>query len=278
MELISPTDKTYKALLYAYEFFNQELFDSTLPGVVFTYHRQNRVMGYASFERWVDAQEKYFDELAINPEYFAQYPLIEICQTLVHEMVHIWQTHRGTPGRRGYHNTQWANKMEAVGLMPSSTGKPGGKTTGEAMMDYVLVQGRFIDACRTLLKRGFSLPLVDRYPVFRREVPILAYEHEGKEIELTKQFFPKPAKTVQKTEAVQFNNAVSSELNIESQVLGDLNDISITGPLPAFLTTKPKSKSGRLKYSCKSCQANVWAKPGLNLGCLDCNVKFQEED
>jgi hypothetical protein len=95
---------------------------------------------------------------------------------------------------------------------------------------------------------------------------------------LTRQFFPKPVKTEQKTEAVQFNNTVPSDLNIESQVLGDLNDISLTGPLPAFLTTKPKSKSGRLKYSCKSCQANVWAKPGLNLGCLDCNVKFQEED
>ena len=278
MEPISPTDKTYKALLYAYEFFNQELFNYTLPEVVFTYHRQNRVMGYASFGRWVDADEKYIDELAINPEYFAKYPLIEICQTLVHEMVHIWQTHRGTPGRRGYHNTEWANKMESIGLMPSSTGKPGGKTTGEAMMDYVLVQGRFIDACKTLLKQGFSLPLVDRYPVFRREVPILAFDRDGNEVQLTNQFIPKLTKNVQKTEDIQFNDAVSSAPDIQSSALDEASTISLSETLPAFLTTKPKSKSGRVKYTCKSCQTNVWAKKGVNLACLDCDIKFQEED
>ena len=82
-------------------------------------------MGYASIGRWVNEKRQYVDELAVNPEYFAKYPLIEICQTLCHEMAHIWQAHYGSPGRRGYHNAQWAKKMVQIGLIPSSTGKPG---------------------------------------------------------------------------------------------------------------------------------------------------------
>jgi hypothetical protein len=34
------------------------------------------------------------------------------------------------PKRRNYHNKEWAAKMIALGLMPSSTGMVGGKITG----------------------------------------------------------------------------------------------------------------------------------------------------
>jgi len=37
-------------------------------------------------------------------------------------MVHQWQQHHGKPGRRGYHNKQWAAKMNSVGLVPTHTG------------------------------------------------------------------------------------------------------------------------------------------------------------
>ena len=38
--------------------------------------------------------------------------------TLVHEMIHQWQEDHGHPPRRCYHNAEWADKMEAIGLMP----------------------------------------------------------------------------------------------------------------------------------------------------------------
>jgi predicted SprT family Zn-dependent metalloprotease len=41
-------------------------------------------------------------------------------------------------------------------------------------------------------------------------------------------------------------------------------------------TAKPKSKSGkRLKYSCPSCDTNIWGKEGLRIGCIDCGEVFQ---
>lgn len=39
---------------------------------------------------------------------------------------------------------------------------------------------------------------------------------------------------------------------------------------------KPKSKSGkRLKYTCPSCETNIWGKEGLRIGCIDCEEVFQ---
>lgn len=66
------------------------------------------------------------DEIALNPEYFAAVPLMEVLQTLVHEMVHLfWQAHFGTP-RCVLPQPRMANKMERLGLMPTDTGQPKG--------------------------------------------------------------------------------------------------------------------------------------------------------
>jgi hypothetical protein len=56
----------------------------------------------------------------------------------------VWQHEHGEKkSRRGYHNAEWGSKMESVGLMPSSTGKPGGNKTGAKMSDYVIEGGPF---------------------------------------------------------------------------------------------------------------------------------------
>ena len=52
-------------------------------------------------------------------------------RTLVHEMVHLEQQHFGEPSRNGYHNRQWAEWMQRIGLHPSDTGAVGGKRTGQ---------------------------------------------------------------------------------------------------------------------------------------------------
>lgn len=277
MKTVSPTNQTYDSLLYAYNFFNQVLFDSILPPVVFTYHRQNRVMGYASFERWVNQEKQFVDEIAINPEYFAKFPLMEICQTLVHEMCHIWQAHHGKPGRRGYHNQEWANQMTSIGLMPSSTGKPGGNKTGESMMDYVLLDGNFLRASRRLVRKGFAFPLLDRYPVFRHEIPIVAYDNQDNMVDLNSRFEPKELPAQAMTANRDDNLAPVTEsaeyAPFELPLKDDKGTLSI-----AAVTTRPRAKSGRIKYICKGCQTYIWAKRGLNLGCLDCELKFQEED
>jgi hypothetical protein len=61
-------------------------------------------------------------------------------------MVHLEQHHFGKASRNGYHNKQWAAWMERIGLMPSNTGEPGGKRTGQRMSHYILPDGAFARA------------------------------------------------------------------------------------------------------------------------------------
>ena len=130
----SPTKEVYDELQHAYDHFNRRLFGGELPTCVITLQRENpRTYGYFSSKRFGHVDGGTTDEIALNPTFFAVVPLVETMQTLVHEMCHLWQEHFGDPGRRKYHNGEWADKMESIGLIPSSTGQPGGKRTGERM-------------------------------------------------------------------------------------------------------------------------------------------------
>jgi hypothetical protein len=67
-------------------------------------------------------------------------------------MAHQWQQDIGTPPRHGYHNGEWAQKMEEIGLIPSNTGQPGGKRTGQRMSHYIDRDGRFMAAFQKMPK------------------------------------------------------------------------------------------------------------------------------
>jgi hypothetical protein len=66
-------------------------------------------------------------------------------------MVHLWQHHFGKPSRSGYHTGDWAVKMRAIGLIPTSTGEPGGKETGQKVTHFIEPGGRFERACAAFL-------------------------------------------------------------------------------------------------------------------------------
>ena len=161
-----PTPQTYAELQQAYDHFNDVLFHGELPACLLTLQREKRTQGYFSAKRFVHRDgQTYTDEIALNPAFFSVVPPKEIMQTIVHEMVHAWQYHFGTPGRRCYHNQEWATKMEAIGLMPSSTGQVGGAKTGEKMSDYPITGGAFEQACDQLLGGPrFSISWLDRFP------------------------------------------------------------------------------------------------------------------
>ncbi|WP_321967063.1 sprT domain-containing protein [Burkholderia cepacia] len=162
----TPTEQTYAELQYVFDFYNTHLFESALPQCIVTLQRRKSTLGYYSRGRFVSKDGKtLIDELAMNPEYFATMPLLDILQTVVHEQVHQWQDHFGTPSRPCYHNMEFAEKMESLGLMPSDTGYPGGKRTGQKMDDYMIVGGHFEQVTRVLLKSGFGLSWFDRFPV-----------------------------------------------------------------------------------------------------------------
>lgn len=159
-----PTLEAYNELQHAYDHYNRQLFEGKLPQCLITMQRQANSMGYYSEKRFVRADGTTTDEIALNPEKLAAYPITETLQTLVHEMVHLWQYHFGKPSRRSYHNSEWAKMMESIGLMPSSTGKKGGKKTGEKMADYPILGGRFLDSTRELLTSEFTISWHDRFP------------------------------------------------------------------------------------------------------------------
>lgn len=148
----------YGAFDQAYAWFNRDLFGGSLPGCLITLQRKNGARGYFSSERFHHrVAEAATDEIALNPDNFIGRTDKEILSTLVHEMVHLWQYRYGEPSRARYHNAEWAKKMEALGLMPSSTGEPGGKKTGQAMTHYILTGGLYDVSADALLSSGLRL-------------------------------------------------------------------------------------------------------------------------
>lgn len=146
-----PTKKFYGLFQYIFDYYNDYLFGGDIKDCLIVITRQKKVMGHYAYKRWFHIEDQETDELALNPSMFLLYPLIEICQTMVHEMCHGWQYHYGTPSRPGYHNKEWGEKMITLGLMPSDTGKPGGKTTGQSMADYPLEGGLFLEVTEKLM-------------------------------------------------------------------------------------------------------------------------------
>jgi hypothetical protein len=153
-----PTRQEYKSFAEARDWFNRHLFAGELDDCYITLQRRAQTRGYYSPERFEGRSEPALtDEIALNPGTFEGRTDREILSTLVHEMVHQWQHLFGNPGRGRYHNKEWGNKMEALGLMPSSTGQPGGKRTGQSVTHFIIEGGLFDVACRKLLDAGFHL-------------------------------------------------------------------------------------------------------------------------
>jgi hypothetical protein len=157
---VAITPIEYSGLQEAYDHFNTELFLGDLPDVFITYQRKAHSHGYFSPDRFsgrVGSFGKH--ELALNPDGFIGESDEQVTQTLVHEMVHVWQHAFGTPSKRGYHNKEWAAKMKAIGLQPSSTGMVGGKETGQRMSDYIIPDGAFTVVFAELALMGWRLNL-----------------------------------------------------------------------------------------------------------------------
>jgi predicted SprT family Zn-dependent metalloprotease len=156
-------NREYVTLSAAFDFFNRALFGGGLLPCLITMQRSKVCYGvrhgYYSPKRFEGREDtgRETDEIALNPGTFKGRSDKEILSTLVHEMVHHWQSHFGKPGRGRYHNREWAARMEELGLMPSNTGAPGGRKTGQRMTHYVIAGGPFESSCQGLLAGGMRL-------------------------------------------------------------------------------------------------------------------------
>ncbi|MDD7805443.1 MAG: SprT-like domain-containing protein [Endozoicomonas sp. (ex Botrylloides leachii)] len=237
---MKPTRETYSELQLAYDFFNKNLFENSLPECLITLQREKQTHGYYSPKRFINKEHHQTDEIAMNPSYFSIRSIEDTLSTLVHEMVHLWQEHYGQSGRGRYHNKEWANKMIDLGLMPSSTGAEGGKKTGDSVSHYIVNGGAFDHSYKKLTTTQFRLSWADRFPPIKAvsNMITLANVKEG----------------------------ISPALKELHNWGIDVNSIP------------PEKKQTRAKLSCPDCRANVWGKPSLNIMCGDCGAKYLVAD
>lgn len=250
-----PTIKAYQELQDAYDFFNKRLFDSELPDLLITFQRGKNTFGYFSPHRFTG--ESSIAELAMNPNYFGARSLADTLSTLVHEMAHVWRRYIPEKQcRMGYHDRVWGDKMEEVGLMPSNTGRVGGKKTGQQMTHYIMPNGAFQKAVFELLKSGFAISWYDAYGVenvidSRIDSVILSnwLADAGDDEELIEKLTLTASKASQPEE--------------------DPANQTYT------VTPPPIGASTRCKYNCASCGLNAWAKPNAHLICGDCKETME---
>lgn len=253
MGALSPTDEFYSLLTRAFDHFNQALFDGRLPHCLLTVQREKNTMGFFSPDRWANSDGKRTHEIAVNPAYFARHKLIEVFQTLVHEQCHLWQCEFGKPSRAGYHNRQWADKMESLGLMPSHNGEENGRRTGQKMSDYPVKDGPFLRACRALVAHGYQLTWVDRITAVSESC-----QSRFSDVNIIE---PDGA-----AEAAGIEKVLSTTV---SDIIPDIE--------PVEATAAQKSAKAKIKYTCRGCRTNLWGKPGLNVVCGDCNLVFMQQ-
>jgi hypothetical protein len=140
-----------------YQFLNKRLFDNQLGECVITLNCdgvRKAIFVKNSFQEQ-DGPEIH-DEIALNPNLFANRTDIEILSTLAHEMVHKWQHDYGKPGKDAYHNKEWAKKMKRIGLKPFNIINPD-RETGPVCAHRIMEEGLFAQAYQELAAKGIQL-------------------------------------------------------------------------------------------------------------------------
>lgn len=154
---IRPTQEYYDAWEYVYDQANIALFDGRLPNCLISMQRNPRSLGFFAPERFIRGDGIKTHELALNPTILRKCDLVSVICVLIHEMLHVDQHHYGTPGKRGYHNREFAEMSKKVGLHTSDTGEPGGKETGYRMSQYINEGGPAQRFALSMIKQGFKI-------------------------------------------------------------------------------------------------------------------------
>jgi len=128
-------------------------------------------------------------------------------------------------------------------------------------------------ATEPLLGEGFQLQWIDRYPVYREDIPVIAYSDSGETIFLDRTLNGVPA------ESINIMNKVSPALASKIESVDDELPLftldEFHDDIPA--SSKPKNRSNRSKYRCRSCDLQVWGKPELNVICGKCHTQLVEK-
>ncbi|WP_396146069.1 SprT-like domain-containing protein [Flavobacterium sp.] len=144
-----PTLLQFNAIQSAFDFYNLQLFypvfGKKLSPVMFSLNDSRRKsLGYYAFDKYVDQYQNVFSLINLTPEFLSN-DVYSVMSVLVHEMAHHYQYTLGKKKGRisSYHDKEFAQIMEELGLICSSTSRPGGYKTGIKMGHYIVKGGKF---------------------------------------------------------------------------------------------------------------------------------------
>lgn len=236
-----PTPEQYAAYSSQFEWFNTQLFVGILQPALLNFSRKAGAAGFFSPDRWARdgaPEGRALHEISVNPDTLSL-PASETAQTLVHEMVHLWQADHGHPSRSGYHNKEWVTKMREIGLEAVSQDSDNG--TGQRVSDRIIPGGRFEEALRTM-------PPECQIPYRCKPEPVRAPRAPR----------PPPAPGEKQGRGASSTAAPAS------------------APAEAYAGDPAPATRNKIKYTCPECMVNVWGKPGLRIACEDCRASFEE--
>lgn len=166
-----PTVIQAAAYQKAWDYFNRTLWNGSLSPCMLVFSRRKaKNGGHFSPHSWQGPTGKTH-EIALNADILNRWPSIrDVFALLVHEMCHQWQFDHGEKYANAYHNAEWGQEMDRVGLTPTATGEPGGKRTGYRMFHYI-VEGGPYDLAFKAMPPEISLPWTSGMGVKEAEKP-----------------------------------------------------------------------------------------------------------
>jgi hypothetical protein len=143
---MKPTQTQFSAYQQVFDYFNSRLFDNSLPNCMLSFTRR-RSISHTLFTtgQWCKNAGSTTPEISLNLKQLSEDEPIEVVA-----MLDWWQERFGQPSRKGYYNREWAEKITTIGLIPSATGLPGGRQTGQGIKHYIEAKGRFEQAFKEM--------------------------------------------------------------------------------------------------------------------------------
>jgi len=247
----------FTELAFAYHFINQEMFDGRLETCIVTTNRKYGSLGYFR-PRGFNAGERCANEISLNAAYMSVRTMRSTLGTLASLMCLAKNAQDGFIGRKGYCGKVWAESMKDIGLMPSSTGRPGGAPTGYNNSFYIVKGGAFDLSCCRLRRAKFALTWHDRFPFRPPSRQSSADIRTYRDVELVKDGSAE-------MDTVSANLGIPPALLMRERAV----DLSMT-----CLPLADKHRAAKDCYVCDGCGAKLWGKPGLAVKCIHCDRAF----
>jgi len=172
-------------------------------------------------------------------------------------MTHLWQAEHGKPSRRGYHNIEWIEKMESLGLELCSHDEKSKSGSGQKVHQRVIDGGRFDLNCRELLQTEKLLVNINTD---------LAQK-------LCK--IDTPQEDYLNIQAIKTRNSIAYDVDSINILLSSPFE-QIFGLVKPPRKTSVKFRRLKSKYTCPECKTNVWGKPDMSLLCGICHSNYEQ--